>query len=195
MGLEELARTRSAATSAPHREVRPRIRKAPTSISDATTWSPRPTASSTPSMTLATLLHRKHSRPSSTNTPSWTEHPDTPEFTPDPSIEASEPISTDVADPAFESLRRNPVRSVFLGCFGPRPLVPEKLLDRLQRRAAHDEMRREGVTKDVPADEPDPGALAGGPERPLAAVTGQHVPGLVAEDQLATKMTVRLEPA
>jgi hypothetical protein len=36
--------------------------------------------------------------------------------------------------------------------------VPQELLDGLHRHAAHHEMRRERVTKRVPADPRDPGA-------------------------------------
>jgi|SRR6266496_2114201 len=69
--------------------------------------------------------------------------------------------------------------------------VAEQLLDRLERRTAHHEVRSEGVPQYVPSDPAQAGLLARAPQGPLADALGQHPPPFVAEHQLASKVTER----
>ena len=49
------------------------------------------------------------------------------------------------------------------------------------------------MAKHVPADQPQPRALARGPEGPLAGVVGEMLPALHAEHELAAEVPVGLE--
>ena len=63
--------------------------------------------------------------------------------------------------------------------------MPKQLLDRLERRAAHREVRSEGVPQLVPADPPDPRPLACAMQRTPARVACEHCAVVVTEHELA----------
>ena len=58
---------------------------------------------------VCTLLHRFRDRPLSTVVASWAVVSEAPVSMDESALDASEPVSTDVASGAFESLRRNPL--------------------------------------------------------------------------------------
>ena len=70
--------------------------------------------------------------------------------------------------------------------------VAHQLLHRLQWNAAHHQMRSERVPQDVPGDLAQPGPSARAPDRPLALVLLEGAAGLLAEDELASKVPLRL---
>src|SRR5262249_39742479 len=73
--------------------------------------------------------------------------------------------------------------------------VAEQLLDGLQGRAAHHEVRSERVTERVPAEEAKAGALARVPEGPAARAARVDGARGIGEDELAFEVAVRLERA
>jgi hypothetical protein len=63
--------------------------------------------------------------------------------------------------------------------------VPEQLLDGLQRRAAHDQVRGEGVRQDVPVEQPETRVLAGAPQRMLHLPLVSMCPERIGEHERA----------
>jgi hypothetical protein len=73
--------------------------------------------------------------------------------------------------------------------------VPEQLLNRLERRASHREVRREGVPERMPANGAQACALARAPERMLRLVPMKQPALRSRKDELAFQVPVLLERA